>query len=347
MTQMTITELRRVGSGTEPTLVAFAWTSATHSSMLGALEQTLAVKTVRVVPAGSEEPVEQVISASWEPFEVVGEWSDRWAGAGFARNMKREFSRLVGRTPLVRFQLDEESIVGLITSLKIRYETFDRIGYSFMLSPHKNESVGSFRQAANVVQPQPINQRVEEAADQLDKLVAIADVADTIPVRTEDIIDAETSIAELTDASERARAAALEGLGQDAERKLLSLASTFRRVRGAAQSVALSVARKRSDLAIAFTDVIEMLKFEEWVHETGVEAARTVGKARLAELDMRAKAARKPRAIHRARKGESLERISMRYYGTADNWRAIYDVNHLDSVLLDGGEELLIPERAS
>src|SRR5512138_2155837 len=172
---MVITELRRTGSSVDPTPTVFRWTSDTHSSMTNPLALKLKVTTMRRMPAGGEMPVEQVMSASWEPFTVEGEWNDKWAGRGFAQSMKLEFPRMVGRTQLVRLQIDQESLVGLITDLQTTYYTRDRVAYSFTFSPHVNEAVGSFQQGADKVPPQPINQRVDTAVDALDELVTASD----------------------------------------------------------------------------------------------------------------------------------------------------------------------------
>jgi hypothetical protein len=344
---MVITELRRTGSGIDPTPVVFRWTSDTHSSMTNQLTNKLKVTTMRRMPAGADVPVEQVLSAQWEPFNVDGEWNDKWAGQGFAMSMVREFSQMVGRTQLARFQIDEHSLIGLITDLQTTYYTRDRIGYSFTFSPHANELVGSFQQSANKVPPQPINQRVDTAVDALDSLITASDLADSLPVKNFDIQDSKVQLAEVSSAVDATKAAALGGSSLDPDRSLLALAGTFHRVSGAAQEMMFAVADKRSDVTIAFDDAISILRFDEWRTATMRSAVVAIGTSQDAQVDLRAKASRNPRAIHRVKAGETLERISLRYYGTADNWRAIYDANNLDSIILDGAEVLVIPERTS
>jgi hypothetical protein len=361
MAEMVITELRRTGSGVEPTLVEFRWSSSTHSSMTNPLSVQLKINTMRRTPNGAERPVEQVMSSSWEPFDVSGEWNDKWAGRGFAAQMMLEFPRLVGRTPLVRFRIDRESIVGLITSYKPTYVTRDRVGYLFTISPHINEAVGSFQQSVNKVPPQPINARIDRAAFDVQELLDQSDAALPLPAKNRDVEDSRIQLQEASSAVDKLRAAGVLSIGStiDAslatvadstsktERSLLVLASSFRRLRGAVQNTMDTVARKRSDLTVGFDDAISILRFDEWRCATTRQAAQTLGTSSAAEQDMRALASRRPRAIHFAKKGENLERISLRYYGTADNWRAIYDANNLDSILLDGGAQLLIPERTS
>ena len=348
MAELVITELRRVGQATEPTPVVFRWTSDTHTSMVGRLQTPLKVNTSRRMPAGASRPIEQVMSVEWTPFTVEGEWNDKWAGQGFAQDTKREFARMVGRTPLVRLQIDQESFVGLITGFTPTYETRDRQGYSFTFSPHENELVGSFDASANQVPPQPLNQRVDTAEAFIDALLSASDIASTaIQVKDFDIEDSKTSLAVLQVSVKAASDALTNNVAGDATRQLLALAGQFRKVRSSAVELQLSVADKRSDLTVAFDDAISILRFDEWRTAVTRDAMSAAGTSRDAEIDLRAKAARKTKAIHRAKEGESLERISLRYYGTADNWSAIYAANNLSSLILEGGELLVIPERTA
>jgi len=95
---------------------------------------------------------------------------------------------------------------------------------------------------------------------------------------------------------------------------------------------------------LAYDDVVGMLRFEEWVRSMANESIHTYQTAAAGELDSRARNNARVRAVHRTREGESLERISSRYYGTPDNWTLIFDANALDSIILEGGVDLVIPE---
>jgi hypothetical protein len=349
MATQRITELRRTGAGQlEALLTTFEWNSQTRSMMQGVLSHELAVKTVREEVPGSDTPVEQVLAATWQPFEFEGEWRDSYAGRSFAMDTYREFSRLVGRAPLVRLQLDQLSFVGLLTNLTLIYQTRDRIGWKVRMSPHTNELVGNYRerQAAPRV-TRPIDQWVSDVEDPIEQITGFSEAAKSIPAADTTVIDIAPGVDRFNDALDDLKSTALEGLGADAERTLFSLASKFRRVRGAGIELVQTVGQKRADLSVAFDDAIQTLKFTEWTHNTVAEGYRAIGLSSKAEVDMRATAARKPRAIHRCQAGESLERISLRYYGTANNWRAIYDANNLQTLLVDGGQELIIPERGA
>jgi len=346
--EIVITELKRTGQATEPTPVVFRWTTDTHSSIVGTLQTPLKINTVRRMPAGAEKPIEQVMSVGWVPFTCEGEWNDKWGGKGFAQDTKRAFAQMCGRTPLVRIQIDEESFVGLITNFTPTYTTRDRHGYHFTLSPHENETIGSFQQSANQVPPQPINQRVDTAVEFLDELVQASDFASNeLPVQNFEIEDAKLQLADVQTSVAATVSAALGDSTNDPTRALLQLAGSFRQVRATALEMMFAVQDKRSDVTVAFDDAISILRFDEWRCTTLRSSVMTAGTSRDAEIDLRAKAAQKTKAIHHAREGESLERISLKYYGTADNWQAIFYANNLDSILLEGGELLIIPERTS
>jgi nucleoid-associated protein YgaU len=63
-----------------------------------------------------------------------------------------------------------------------------------------------------------------------------------------------------------------------------------------------------------------------------------------ARQDLAFRARPKPKRLHRVRQGESLYSISTLYYGTPHQWRELAKVNHLNSIILAGGELLEIPE---
>lgn len=51
-----------------------------------------------------------------------------------------------------------------------------------------------------------------------------------------------------------------------------------------------------------------------------------------------------PKARHLIKDGDTLQKISMEYYGTSENWKRIYDHNNLTSTSLTVGDVLEIPK---
>lgn len=344
----TITELRRTGAGVlEETPVSFRWDAASHTMPREAIEMSLVVATVRTVPPGSDEPVEQVLSASWEPFELQGEWRDRWAGRGFAMATYTEFARLVARGSLVRLAYGPLAVVGLLQRLTLRYERDTKVGWSVTFSPHRHETVGSPRRG-RVVQPQarPISDYVSQAQAAEDRIAESLELARDVPIGTDLREAAADDLEALQGVVQRLDEAGRAGFEEDAIQKLLAVGALMRSVRGAAQQVIQRFARARSDLHVAYDDAIATLRFDEWTRQAAADARLLVLRSTEGEQDMQVRAKARPRAIHRAKAGESPERISVRYYGTPDGWRAIWEANNLSTIVLRGGEELIIPERS-
>lgn len=346
MSVFTITELRRTGVGVlEATPTVLRWTSDERSAPRGVIEHAQTVKTVREDVPGGEEPVEQVISVGWEPFELNGVWDDRHAGPGFAERMYREVAELVGRTPMVRLQIDRLVFVGLLTSNRPGYRTRDRSTWSLTLSPHRNETVGSIRPAIATTAVRPVAHHVAAATASLGSIEAGHAAAAGIPLATDLHGTALDDLDALAGITQRLQSASEAGFEQDAAQRLLSLGALFRGVRGAAQAIPQRFARARSTTQVAYNDVVHTLRFEEWTRTASADARVAILGADAAALDMQARARQRPRAIHRARAGESLHRISQLYYGTPAGWRTIYTANNLSSLTLTGTEELIIPER--
>jgi hypothetical protein len=351
--ELVITEIQRSGDGLiDPFagLQVFRWSSSEHASPQGDIELNLQVTSVRKNMPGSNQVVEHAMSATWQPFEFTGEWDDKWGNRGgltgsYANAMFQSFSKFVSRMPLVRWELDALSFTGLITNLKVKYRTQSYIIWSATLSPHENTAVEVVSRPAKA--KQPITKWIQDATDHGSALKDSYEEAKKLSLKTPRLSLFTVVLLEINNALDR-----LQGIGSDflmteTEQKLLLLASTFRRLRGASMQAHLALARTTSSLDIAFGDLILSLKHEEWIASTVVAAWQMMDLSTSAEKDVRSRARQKPKAIYYPKRGESLERISLRFYGTADNWRLIYDKNNLSSYVLNGSEELLIPERST
>ncbi len=345
---MRVVELRRTGTGTlVEDLVKFEWSGPSHSSMQGTLDLELAVTTVR--KNMSNDVVEQGLSATWQPFEMSGEWDDKWAGAGFAMAMYNDFAAFVSRMPLVRFTLDQHSILGIITNLKVKYKVASKIFWTVMLSPHKNETIRDWGigPTLKAKERKSIDQWWKLFQANLADMLSLRNNAKSIPMATDVLVQFDAFMADVNNAVDRLGNAATNGLDSDTERRLLHLSSTFRRIRGAGLRVAYGIQKQTSTVDIAFNDVMATLNYDEWVNNTRTALWRSIGQARLAELDMNSRAGLHPKAIFRPKARESLERISCRFYGTPNNVDRIRAANPGLPTVLTGAEELLIPELAA
>lgn len=355
-----ITELRRMGSGVMiDTPLVFEWDSASHSMPQDALEYELQINTVRESDPGTEEPIEQIMGVEWTPFEMHGEWMDKWAGPGFASDTEREFCLMAGRVPLVRVQIKTRSFVGIITSVKIRYRLETEIGYTIKFSPHSNENIGSFRRTPGTgTVASPVDSRLGEIDSINGDLKGSLDTARAnVQSATADIEDSADQLDAIDTEYAKAVAAnnaiANDAIDSDAQlttvditqARLLALAASFSRIAAVATASAVNVSVLAANDVLAYDDVIQALNFEEWSRNTYCDSILMAAAARSAAIDARSRAALRPLTVHRCKNGESLQRISNRYYGTPNAWRLIYDANNMSSILLDSGTEIIIPER--
>ncbi len=354
---MTITEVKRSGGGVlEETQTVFKFTGQDHSSPIGDLQLHLMVKTSRKEMPGSNEVVEHAMAATWQPFELTGEWRDMWGNRnttnGFSRTgpfawfMVEEFAKFVSRMPLVRFELDAFRFICLITDFHIRYQTKSKIGWTMKLSPHINEVMEGTRAPRRTI-AQPIAKWIQDLADQSTTMNDNYKRVQFIPLKTTRLEDFAIKLAELNAGMDRLQSIGADDLTFGTTNKLLLLATTFRRLRNANIQIALALSRVTSPLDVAFTDVLKMAQYTEWNMGTQTLAWQMVGASSRAEIDALSRARQKPKAIYYPKRGESLERIARRFYGSANSWRIIYDRNNLSSLTLDGTEELIIPESAA
>lgn len=342
---MRIVELRRVGGSFEEGLKSFNWSGPEHSSCQGDLELHLAGKVTRKEIPGGNRVVHQKLAATWQPFDLTGEWDDKWGGSNFAWTMYNELAVFAATIPFIRFTLDEHQITGLLTDLKVRYRVRSKIYWTITISPEENETFGLSAETLGheEVIRKPIAEWAKEFNARVAAISAMRQAATHIPFKTPALSTFDTVLTEYNSALDRLNSVASRGLETDTERRLRLLASTFRRTRGAALNAAIGIRQNRSDVDMAYNDVIGTARYDEWIHTTHTEFMKSIGLSRAAEKDMTARLGRRPRAIHRCMRGESLERISRRYYGTADNTNKISEANNLTSWIFDGGEELIIP----
>lgn len=352
-----IVELRRVGANFEPTGVEFKWTNENFAAPRGAWQFGVQLRTVRHDLPGAEEPVEQVLGWHYAPFQVQGVWDDRHAGTNYAQTTWRDFEALTKRGNLVRVQFEQVSITGLITQVTFSYRRKDMIGYTFTVSPHARFQGETVRLEANpqrrvVVDPKTSVQRAraaleavqtEQARARSENLSRVQQLLAT-DVFTEvgeiiDDIDGFVTFAETTVESEILKA-------ENAATALNRGAQTMASVKTSAASLLARLQSAASTSEMAIETVIETLQFEQWLRGLAATSRALIVQAHQSESDFDLRAQPKPKRLHRVRQGESLYTISTRYYGTPHHWREILSLNQLSSLVLEGGELLVIPEIA-
>lgn len=359
--EMVITELRRSGDGVlEDTPSVFRFTGREHSSAQGELSLNLKVSTVRHEMPGSNTVVEQALAATWQPFEIVGEWDDKWGNRApsgtpgltapktgpYAMFMFTEFAELVSRMPFVRFEIDTLSFVGMLTDLVVTYRTATRILWKVTMSPHQNETLVDYSQK-KLEKRQSIPKWLNDIANKRVSLNVNLAKAKLMSLKTPRISRFTEAMDQINSACDRLDKLGYDTFTSDTLTKLLLMASTFRRVSESCNNLIDTLKTIVSTDDTAWGGILETFKHLEWRSDGLSVAWLMLGLSNEAAKDMERRAQQKPKAIYYPKAGESLERISVKFYGTADNWRQIYDRNHLSTLIMTGTEELLIPERAT
>jgi hypothetical protein len=362
---MKIVELKRSGSGQlQEGLTKFVWTGPSHSAMQGTLDLELQSKTVRKEIPGGNEVVEQVMAATWQPFDINGEWDDKWAGPGFAMGMYNDFAIFAQKTPLVRFTLDKNSIQGLITKFSVKYKVESKIMWSMTISPHVNETFTEQSKNTEIdLTKKSLDQRFLDFGIQSQNIQDLRDQRSEIPLTT--FVQPAASLdrgfgiptstpggigvfdlvmADINDAITDIGNASTNILQTDTAREFLKAASLFRRVRGAALAALFNFKQACNAVDVAKNDVLGALNYDAWLGQAHQQIVQIAGDARDGELDMERRLNLGVAAtVYSPKANESLERISQKFYGTPDNAGVIYDANHLSSTVLIGTEKLLIP----
>lgn len=357
---LTITELARVdtpaGIDFVPSGVEFKFSRDNFSGPRGPQAFGIQLRTSRQDLPGSEEPVEQVLGWNYTPFTVTGVWDDRYAGKGYAEQTRRAFEDMVKRGNLIKYQFEQLSIRGLITAFNVNWKRADMIGYSFTISPHyryKGESIKVDPNSTNRVTIDP-RTSVAKARQALELLKADQDLASIrANARVQQLLkssafsDINSALDTVESGISRAEQTVQNEIlkpGQDAANALNRGAQAMNSVKTAISTL---LSTSRSIIASAdmsTSSLVENLKFESWSRTLSGDASQMALVSDKAQSDLALRAQPKPKRLHRVRQGESLYQISTMYYGTPFHWRDILQANNLSSIVLTGGELLVIPE---
>lgn len=331
-------------------------------------------KIVKEYYPGNPEPGVQVLGAREEPVTIKGEFKairfpDKSVqgakGSGKLRDvpaaMMQNFDEIRKRGNLLQLRLGEWERWGYLTSATFNMKTRQSIEYELefdIMSQTRPENAKLVEESARL--PNDTNRELVDAAETFSRALdaapptmpqtlldivgkAIATVAAKIALVT-GFVDA--SVESLEDAQRLANKGV--GLVKGAQASI----SEYKRRLGAIQAYNV----EPSALTIRIPASQGKLKNQKYVSEamlstakkntaTGVTNPRSIEEI-LAEMKEKfaALATLVPLRRHIVGEGESLQKISMRYYGTAENWEAIYKHNKLQTTELVVGVTLEIPK---
>ena len=357
---LTISELKRVdtpaGIDFIPTDTVFKFSKENFSAPRGPQSFGVQLRTARQDLPGGEEPVEQVLGWNYTPFTVTGVWDDRYGGKNYAESTRRAFEDLVKRGNLIRYQFEQVSIRGLITTFNVNWKRADMIGYNFTISPHyryKGESVKVDPNIAKrvVIDPKTavVNARaaLEDLKDDQNLARSISNARVQQLLKSSIFSSINSNLDSIESGIQRAENTVQNEIlkpGQDAANALNRGAQALASVKTAISTLLSTTRNIAASADMSTSSLVENLKFETWSRSISNHALLLAGVADDAATQMALRSQPKPKRLHRVRQGESLYQISTLYYGTPFHWRDILQANNLSSIVLFGGELLIIPE---
>lgn len=349
---LVITELKLVGTSLQPTGVEFKFSREDFSAPRGPWNFGVELRTVRQDLPGVEEPVEQVLGWHYTPFTMSGIWHDKHAGQGYAEQTRRNFEELVKRGNPVQIQFEQVAFTGLIKVANFSYIRQDKQGYSFTVSPHfkhKGETVRVDPNPRALLDPATSVAKSRAAFDLLKADQALAQIRSN--ARVQQLL--KSSIFSDIGAGLDTIETSITSAEQTVSKEILVAENATNALKRGAQimgsiktqvSALLNQTRSLSAGAqMSVASLTETLNFETWQRGINGNARALVVFTDESRKDFAYRAEPQPQRLHRVRQGESLYQISTRYYGTPHHWRDIMLTNKLSSIVLQGGELLIIP----
>lgn len=322
----------------------FEWDSTHRNSPQGEWPMGVQLRTKRTDYGAPGQVTEQVLGASFKPFELSGRWSDKWNQPGYAELTRRQFEALVTRGNLCRFEFRSISYIGLIIDYDCSYQRPSEQLYKFTVSPHRrgdSDVVSRPRSPRTTLDPKTHQLRLKA------RLLELPVSAGPPNIGGNPLVDAILGLANafnnaVADIAAAVDAAVLAPLGE-VTRAMKVLASSFAIARGQAQVLIDKLGSIRADIDGIQTS-FALATMEAWARGLMLQARQATDIAWQAEDDVVRRAEPDILTLHEARANESLYGIAIRYYGSPDGWRTIAQRNGLESFSLAGGELLIIPE---
>jgi hypothetical protein len=305
------------------------------------------LRTTRTDYPGAKTPSEQVLGPRHTEFSLNGHWDDRYNYEGFAVKEMRRFEAMCRRGNLCEFSFQEQKFIGLITNWTFNYERAWDIGYEFQVSNHDrpDDFAISTRSPDENFDASTIDQLLTLGNEILGldnnespKGKLKSSVAQAMDSRLNNIGD---SVAALD------RTVTGQGFIDNVEPvdAFKRIGTQCRDIGARCQELVDEFSSARSDIELAVNNAMTVLDFESWSRSLRFHTRLVMGQASESGRQMDERADPSAVAIYRPQQGESLYKISRRFYGTPYAWRYIADRNNLTDFTLNGDELLIIPER--
>jgi hypothetical protein len=335
----------------------FEWTTENRAIPERPWTFGTAVRHKRTDYAGGDEPTIQVFGPNGKPQQLTGRWDDRFGGPGFARGQRRAFNDLVRRTNKVRIEFQGLAWTGMIVDVDYPYDFDSKIGYSFTFEPMVEEDAAPLRTTDNTNRPMSVTAIVADVAAALDDISRTLRGVDpdtglplpevpkpALALDSRSALDAtlddiDAAFAEI-DAVRQQR---LVAPGEEARLSVMRCAQLFGQMRSQVTRTLDVLVTWRSDAQLATRTAKDSLNFDDFRTSLGFQLRLLGLRCFNSQRELERRAEPSADAIYVPREGEHLYSISLKFFGTKDQWRSIMLRNHLAGPVMTGDELLVIP----
>jgi LysM repeat protein len=293
--------------------------------------------------AGSSEPVLQVLGGEEDDITINGTLKDKKLDGsleGASHNVQLLINEIRKRGNVVKIELGEFFKFAIISKATFEMNRLSFINYSitFIIIGDKYPLNGRFLEDTEEV-PVNINKDlIEEAAlfqeDALDPPESVPfSIADKINGFTSDIAGAVADVTNFVDQ--------IVTTVNDIQKSITRVKGMIKNVQNKLKSYKKFIgAIKPFNDVQALTGRYESAKFYSLQMTNSSNMTRTLERLKLQLSKFSDKA---PLGRHFVIQGDTLQKISVKFYGSPDNWKKIYDYNRLTNTRLVNGVILEVP----
>jgi len=324
------------------------WSGARLETPEAPVEVGGKLRQVRTLYPGAAEASVQTLGPEENDIVLTGQWKDRHIGtSGAAMSLMSdiEWLRHQGKPLMLHFEGIERRV--LLTEAVFGIHSEGRIDYRIILQVLAPDMTTT---------PPVLPVRPEEKLEWEQALAFWASYRDELDSDVALGLQEHSDGLELVDALNDA-AGYVQGKLDDIEGSIDTVLAAGESVATAAGRIVSAISGIRSRvnrtvnridrLGASFTgvtdDAIGVFDFRAWRSSVRHEARSTQAALTPVEQHYGAVAEPEPQAVVIARDGDTLQRFSVRYFGTADRWRDIADANDLETTTLVAGQELILP----
>lgn len=299
--------------------------------------------------SGNNVATLQVLGSEDSPTHIRGVWNDRFLAdqvvtSGFetpelARDVVNIFETMQRSGNTIRFQWGDVVRMGIIAEFVPNWLREQDVEWSMMFEwfGRDDQEVprATLDEAPNSAE---LRTRQNQADDQLafQPKAVRTDYADLVRAQVAGVRGRVGAIFDRVRAAQSVVAVpltAVRGVLADAEG-----------LRNQANELAVELIEAPIEVASTFESLIDRLEVEVWRRGQGRRVLRTGAEGQRVARDLRRLTRPAPLAVVTIRGGnDSLRRLALEHYGTADEWRRIADVNDLPDSVVAAGTLIVIP----